>query len=216
MLFLAVPPLLYAPQSSSSGAGVYRVFRHLPLVFWGFPSWIPSLFSEESPYAAGLLASEFGGYGIGDVMASRYSQSSVVTTVVSNYFDDCASSHEDVDLVSQRRDLETASSSHGIASGSTTTSMAYLPHNKVLSELRHGAFEACVPTGPSDNGLVSKWRPKDRVRPLVFVAARPLSLMLGMLLGCCLLVIWRRVASLFASTVLQCLTESLYLGNLTL
>ncbi|KAB1224581.1 Regulatory-associated protein of TOR 1 [Morella rubra] len=97
-------------------------------------------------------------------MASRYSQSSVVTTVVSNYFDDCASSHEDVDLVSQRRDSETASSSHGNASGSTTTSLAYLPHNKVLSELRHEAFEACVPTGPSDNGLVSKWRPKERMK----------------------------------------------------
>ena len=99
---------------------------------------------------------------LGDLMASRYSQSAVV----SNHFDDCGSSHEDGDLASssQRRDSETASSStHGNASGSTATSMAYLPQNMVLCELRHEAFEACVPTGPSDNGLVSKWRPKDRV-----------------------------------------------------
>ncbi|KAL2337322.1 hypothetical protein Fmac_011768 [Flemingia macrophylla] len=27
--------------------------------------------------------------------------------------------------------------------------------------LRHDAFEAAVPAGPSDSGLVSKWRPKD-------------------------------------------------------
>ncbi|KAF5471462.1 hypothetical protein F2P56_008250 [Juglans regia] len=101
---------------------------------------------------------------LGDLMASRYSQSSVVTTVVSNHFDESASSHEDGDLGSQRRDSETASSSHGNASASTTTSMAYLPQNKVFCELRHEAFEACVPTGPSDNGLVSKWRPKDRMK----------------------------------------------------
>lgn len=101
---------------------------------------------------------------LGDLMASRYSQSSVVTAVVSNHFDDFVSSHEDGDLASQRRDSETASSSQGNASASTTTSMAYLPQNMVLCELRHEAFEACVPTGPSDNGLVSKWRPKDRMK----------------------------------------------------
>ncbi|OIW07427.1 hypothetical protein TanjilG_19268 [Lupinus angustifolius] len=44
----------------------------------------------------------------------------------------------------------------------TPTSMPYLPHTVVLCELRHDAFEASVPTGPCDSGLVSKWRPKDR------------------------------------------------------
>lgn len=102
---------------------------------------------------------------LGDLMASRYSQSSVMTTVVSNHFDECASSQEDADFSSHRRDSETASSSQGNASASTATSMAYLPQNKVLYELRHEAFEGCVPSGPSDNGLVSKWRPKDRVSP---------------------------------------------------
>ncbi|KAJ7950080.1 regulatory-associated protein of TOR 1-like [Quillaja saponaria] len=97
---------------------------------------------------------------LGDLMASRFSQSSVV--VVSNHLDDSASSHEDVDLGLQRRDSETASSSYGNAS--TTTSMAYLPQTVVLCELRHDAFEASVPTGPTDSGLVSKWRPKDRMK----------------------------------------------------
>lgn len=45
----------------------------------------------------------------------------------------------------------------------TATSMANVPTNVVLCDLRHDAFEASVPCGPSDSGLVSKWRPKDRV-----------------------------------------------------
>ncbi|PRQ42771.1 putative transcription factor WD40-like family [Rosa chinensis] len=99
---------------------------------------------------------------LGDLMASRFSQSSVV--VVSNHFDDCASSHDDGDVSSQRRESETASSSYENATATTTTSMAYLPQTIVLCELRHDAFEARVPTGPSDSGLVSKWRPKDRMK----------------------------------------------------
>lgn len=113
-------------------------------------------------------------------MASRYSQSSVMTAVVSNHFDEIATSHEDGDLSSQRRDSEIVSSSHGNASASTTTSMSYLPQNKVFCELRHEAFEACEPTGPSDNGLVSKWRPKDRVCPSVLL----LLFLLSWILNC--------------------------------
>jgi len=97
-------------------------------------------------------------------MASRYSQSSVV------HLDEVASSHEDGDLFSQRRDSDTASSSHGNATASTTTSLAYLPQSKVLCEPRHEAFEGCAPTGPSENGLVSKWRPKDRVSSVSLAA----------------------------------------------
>jgi len=96
---------------------------------------------------------------LGHLMASRYSQSLVV------HLDEVASSHEDGDLSSQRRKSETASSSHGNATASTTTSLAYLPQNKVL-----GAFEGCAPTGPSDNGLVSKWWPKDRVSSVSLAA----------------------------------------------
>lgn len=114
---------------------------------------------------------------LGGLMASRFSQSAVV----SNHFDDCGSTQDDVDLFSQRRDSDTASSSYGNATvtsiattsgNSATTSMAYLPQTIVLCELRHDAFEASTPTGPSDIGLVSKWRPKDRVSPcfeLVFL-----------------------------------------------
>lgn len=99
---------------------------------------------------------------LGDLMASRFSQTSV--PVMSNHCDDYASSHgEDArGSSSQRRDSETASSSYGNAA-ITTTSMAYLPQTVVLCELRHDAFEASEPTVPSDSGLVSKWRPKDRV-----------------------------------------------------
>lgn len=99
---------------------------------------------------------------LGDLMASRISQSSLA--VVSNHLDDCASNHdEDVDLISLRRDSEAASSSYGNAVVSTATTMVYLPQTIVLCELRHDAFEACLPAGPSESGLVSKWRPKDRV-----------------------------------------------------
>ncbi|KAF7825456.1 regulatory-associated protein of TOR 1-like [Senna tora] len=83
--------------------------------------------------------------------------------VVSNHLDDCGTSTpESSDLGSQRRDSEAASSSYGNATVSTATSMAYLPQTVVLCELRHEAFEASVPTGPSESGVVSKWRPKER------------------------------------------------------
>lgn len=101
-------------------------------------------------------------------MASRFSQSSAAVAVVANHFNDCVnitssntnSNHEDGER--SVRDTDTASSSYGGAAV-TTTSMAYLPQTVVLCELRHEAFEGSVPSGPSDSGLVSKWRPRDRV-----------------------------------------------------
>ncbi|OVA17236.1 WD40 repeat [Macleaya cordata] len=95
---------------------------------------------------------------LGDLMASRFSQSSAS---VSNHLDEF-SSREDGEF---RRDSETASSSGANAAATTTaTSMAYLPQTTVLCEHWHEAFEACVPSGPSESGLVSKWRPKDRMK----------------------------------------------------
>lgn len=46
------------------------------------------------------------------------------------------------------------------------TSMPYLPQSVVLCESRHEGFEdgTQIQSGPSDEGLVSKWRLKDRVR----------------------------------------------------
>ncbi|CAH1446030.1 unnamed protein product [Lactuca virosa] len=72
----------------------------------------------------------------------------------------------------EREDSETVASTtsyglgngNAVATGITATSMAYLPQNIVLSELRHDAFEACTPSGPAESGLVSKWRPKDRMK----------------------------------------------------
>lgn len=101
---------------------------------------------------------------LGDLMASRFSQSSVV---VSNHLDECTNNHEEDGRDRDRDSSETtASSSYGGNNNAlaTVTSMAYLPQTVVLCELRHEAFEACMPSGPSDSGLVSKWRPKDRVK----------------------------------------------------
>ncbi|XP_034913612.1 regulatory-associated protein of TOR 1 isoform X2 [Populus alba] len=119
---------------------------------------------------------------LGDLMASRFSSQSPVA-FVSNHYDHYPSSHEDdaIDVArrddnnnsnnNRDRDSDTASTSNyggGNATASTTatttTSTAYLPQTVVLCELRHEAFEASVPTGPSDSGLVSKWRPKDRMK----------------------------------------------------
>ncbi|XP_031102794.1 regulatory-associated protein of TOR 1-like isoform X1 [Ipomoea triloba] len=116
---------------------------------------------------------------LGDLMASRFSQSSA--TVVSSHLEDYAN-HEDGETESSnpnriRDSLETARSSYagsgsGSASGdnattsmtTTTTSMAYLPQTIVFCELRHDGFEECVPSGPLESGLVSKWRPRDRMK----------------------------------------------------
>ncbi|KAJ6699393.1 REGULATORY-ASSOCIATED PROTEIN OF MTOR [Salix purpurea] len=111
-------------------------------------------------------------------MASRFSSQSPVA-LVSSHYDHYPSNHEDdANDVARRddnntsnnyrdRDSDTASTSNyggGNATESTTAtttnSTAYLPQTVVLCELRHEAFEASVPTGPSDSGLVSKWRPK--------------------------------------------------------
>lgn len=106
---------------------------------------------------------------LGDLMASRFSQSSSAVALVANHFDECVnittssisnSNHEDRER--GVRDSDAASSTYGGAP-MTTTSMAYLPQTVVLCELRHEAFEGRIPSGPSDSGLVSKWRPKDRV-----------------------------------------------------
>ncbi|KAJ6765448.1 hypothetical protein OIU79_021612 [Salix purpurea] len=118
-------------------------------------------------------------------MASRFSSQSSVA-LVSNHYDNFPSTQGDDVLDSARRDNNSSSSSNNInrdrdsdtasfsnygggnaTTGSTvatTTSMAYLPQSAVLCELRHEAFEASVPTGPSDSGIVSKWRPKDRMK----------------------------------------------------
>ncbi|KAL2479311.1 Regulatory-associated protein of TOR 1 [Abeliophyllum distichum] len=105
--------------------------------------------------------------------ASRFSQSSAA---VSNHLVEFSANGNHVEEDGERsvnssnsisntnaRDLsETTSSSYAVMT--TTTSMAYLPQNLVLCELRHDGFEECVPSGPSDSGLVSKWRPRDRMK----------------------------------------------------
>ncbi|XP_073034255.1 LOW QUALITY PROTEIN: regulatory-associated protein of TOR 1-like [Primulina eburnea] len=111
----------------------------------------------------------------GLMAASRFSQSSAA---VSNHLEEFSSNDTHVEEDGERsvnssnsvdnnndnaRDFsETASSSYVVMT--TTTSMAYLPQTLVLCEFRHDGFEECVPSGPSDSGLVSKWRPRDRMK----------------------------------------------------
>ncbi|XP_052176881.1 regulatory-associated protein of TOR 1-like isoform X3 [Diospyros lotus] len=80
---------------------------------------------------------------------------------VSNHLGEC-SSPEELDLVGGTGDANSRNSGSSCA---TSTTMAYLPQTVVLCDLRHQALEdECVPSGPSDNGLVSKWRIRDRMR----------------------------------------------------
>jgi regulator-associated protein of mTOR len=113
---------------------------------------------------------------LGDLMASRFSQSTVL--IVPNHHDDptatafsssasAAALNDESDFTSvpHRRDSEfaAASSSSTSAYANAATTMAYLPQTSFFNELRHDAFELELPSGPSDSGLVSKWRPKDKV-----------------------------------------------------
>ncbi|KAI6673273.1 hypothetical protein NL676_001179 [Syzygium grande] len=81
---------------------------------------------------------------LGDVVASRFSQSTA-------------------SVASDRLDHEGPSSiaGHGDRGASNVSNS---PQNVVLCELRHEAFEACVFCGPSESGLVSKWRLKKRIK----------------------------------------------------
>ncbi|PKA50577.1 Regulatory-associated protein of TOR 1 [Apostasia shenzhenica] len=90
-------------------------------------------------------------------MTSRFSQSSAS---VSSHLDEF-SGREDADSIGQGRESELAAGVNS-ATAATATSLAYLPQTVFLCDSRHEDFENCVPLGPSDSGLVSKWRPKDR------------------------------------------------------
>lgn len=94
---------------------------------------------------------------LGDRMASRFSQSSAS---VSSHLDEFSYRHEG-DAVGQRAESE---ASAGANPALAARGMAYLPQMVFLCESRHEGFEECAATGPSESGLVSKWRPKDRMK----------------------------------------------------
>lgn len=50
------------------------------------------------------------------------------------------------------------------ASSNTSSSIVYLPPKVCFRDLRQDAFEASASSGPSESGLVSKWRMKDRMK----------------------------------------------------
>ncbi|XP_045798844.1 regulatory-associated protein of TOR 1-like isoform X1 [Trifolium pratense] len=114
---------------------------------------------------------------LGDLMASRFSQSTVL--IVPNHHDDSTATafsssasaaalndESDFTSVPHRRDSEFTAASSSSTSGyaNAATTMAYLPQTSFFNELRHDAFELELPSGPSDSGLVSKWRPKDKMK----------------------------------------------------
>ncbi|KAH7672543.1 Regulatory associated protein of TOR protein [Dioscorea alata] len=102
---------------------------------------------------------------LGDLMASRFSQSS--SPSVSNHLDEFSGREHSGDVGSaavQRREQEAAVVTGVNPVEAATTSMAYLPQTVVFCDFRHEGFEDCVPLGPSESGLVSKWRPKDRMK----------------------------------------------------
>ncbi|KAK7395010.1 hypothetical protein VNO78_15551 [Psophocarpus tetragonolobus] len=109
---------------------------------------------------------------LGDLMASRFSQSTVLVVPTQNHLNDSptssaaaiavpAATTDHADFVNLRDSELAIPSSSGNYAGNAATSMAYLPQTVVLCELRHDAFEAA---GPSDSSLVSEWRPKDRMK----------------------------------------------------
>ncbi|KAF3612208.1 hypothetical protein DY000_02051135 [Brassica cretica] len=118
---------------------------------------------------------------LGDLMVSRFSQSSVALASNHRYNEedeDCVSSsaHGDSSVPSRRKDSE-ATTSNIYGNGTeerdataTVTSMAYLPQTIVLREVRHNASEASAPLGTSD-GIASapKWRLKERVKQLHYL-----------------------------------------------
>ncbi|KAL0744122.1 hypothetical protein Bca4012_085635 [Brassica carinata] len=109
---------------------------------------------------------------LGDLMVSRFSQSSVSLASNHRYDDDeedCVSSSTHGGDSSRRKDSEATSSVYGNGTEeratNTATSMAYLPQTLVLSQVRHNASEASPPLGTSD-GIVfaPKWRLKERMK----------------------------------------------------
>uniref|UniRef100_A0A0D6QVD8 Raptor N-terminal CASPase-like domain-containing protein n=1 Tax=Araucaria cunninghamii TaxID=56994 RepID=A0A0D6QVD8_ARACU len=71
------------------------------------------------------------------------------------------------DEITNRRvqgDAVAVSSAASTANTNTSTSIVYLPQTVYFNDLRHEAFEASAPTGPSESGLVSKWQMKHRMK----------------------------------------------------
>lgn len=100
--------------------------------------------------------------------APLFSHSSSTTTIVMNHVDDY-NTREDRDSGPRRESEASAAAAAAAAVDSepavvtATSSVVYLPQTVVLCDFRHDGFEESVPLGPAESGLVSKWRPKDRV-----------------------------------------------------
>lgn len=102
---------------------------------------------------------------LGDLMAAPlFSQSSTAsTTTPTIHADEFTSSREDGELEAAAAAAAAAGVNYAPTATTTTSSIAYLPQTVVLCDFRHEGFEEIVPLGTAESGLVSRWRPKDRV-----------------------------------------------------
>ncbi|XP_020242344.1 regulatory-associated protein of TOR 2 isoform X2 [Asparagus officinalis] len=100
---------------------------------------------------------------LGDLMpAPLLSQSSGSSlTIVTNHVDEFRSREDGDSVVGRESEADVAVNS---GAGKATSSIAYLSQTVVLCDFRHDGFEENVPLGPAESGLVSKWRPKDRMK----------------------------------------------------
>lgn len=98
---------------------------------------------------------------LGDLMAAPlFSQSSVTSTIVTNHVDEFIPREDGDGGLMREPDAVICVNS----SAAATSCIAYLPQTVVLCDFRHEGFEESVPLGPAESGLVSKWRPKDRMK----------------------------------------------------
>lgn len=111
----------------------------------------------KSPEARVLV-----GMALGDLMpAPLLSQSSGSSPmIVTNHVDEFRSREDGDSVVGRESEANVAVNSGAVKA---TSSIAYLSQTVVLCDFRHDGFEESVPLGPAESGLVSKWRPKDRV-----------------------------------------------------
>ncbi|CAM8961889.1 unnamed protein product [Rhodiola kirilowii] len=96
---------------------------------------------------------------LGDLMVSRFQQSPLMG---SHHLDECLR-QGDADVYARLRDAEVGSSTYGDATAMSSMSMCYFPPGVFLCGPENDDFESHAGK-VSEKGLVSKWRPKDRMK----------------------------------------------------
>uniref|UniRef100_A0A7N0VD95 Raptor N-terminal CASPase-like domain-containing protein n=1 Tax=Kalanchoe fedtschenkoi TaxID=63787 RepID=A0A7N0VD95_KALFE len=97
---------------------------------------------------------------LGDLMVSRFQQSQLVG---SHYLEECFG-EGGAEFNARLRDSEVGSSNYGDSAAMPSMSMCYFPPGVFLCGPESDDFEAYAGKGSQEKGLVSKWRPKDRMK----------------------------------------------------